>query len=256
MKAIALKKIFFSYDHTAIIKDVTLSIEMGEFSGIIGPNGAGKSTLLRIMANVLKNYTGSISIMEKDIRETRRKELARTIGFIPQETYFQHNYIVEDVVAMGRYPYLEPFQHMSEEDTTAIEWAIEKAGIKELKKRSINSLSSGERQMVVIGRALAQKPKILLLDEPTSHLDIQHQSEIMELLKILNQQEMTIVIVNHDLNLASMYCKKLILLQNGMVYSTGTPQEIINERTIAEVYKTETRIVLHPEKKVPQILLK
>ncbi|MGB9721124.1 MAG: ABC transporter ATP-binding protein [bacterium] len=256
MNAVELNAIFFAYDQNEILKDITFAIEKGEFCGIIGPNGAGKSTLLRIIAGILKEKKGIVSIMGKDRKKLKTREFARLVGFVPQETHFYLNYNVEDIISMGRYPYLEPFQVMTKQDIWAIEWAIEQTHSRELCGRSINSLSAGERQMIVIARALAQRPEILLLDEPTSHLDIQHQSAIMELLKKLNDQGMTVVVVNHDLNLASQYCKRLILLHQGQTYRIGRPEQIINKETIAEIYKIETNIIIHPEKKVPQILLK
>lgn len=256
MKVIELSDVNFSYNDKTVLQDINLNIEKGEFTGIIGPNGAGKSTILRIMAGILKNYKGTVRVMNKDVKMMKQKNLARVIGFVPQETHFQHNYSVEDIITMGRYPYLGPFQRFKKDDIEAVEWAIEKSGLIELKKRLVNSISSGERQMVVICRALAQKPEILLLDEPTSHLDIKHQVRIMELLKDLNQHGMTVVIVNHDLNLSSQFCKKLVLLHRGSIYKIGTPEMIIDKKIVMDVYGVETEIIIHPEKKKPQIFLK
>lgn len=256
MNAVELKNLCFAYNQKIILKDITFVIEKGEFCGIIGPNGAGKSTLLRLIAGILWANSGKLSIMEQDFHAIKNKAFARLVGFVPQETHFYLNYTVEDIIAMGRYPYLEPFQVLKKQDILAIEWAIEQTQTRELRKRPINALSTGEKQMVVIARALAQRPQILLLDEPTSHLDIQHQSAIMELLTHLNNQGITIIIVNHDLNLASQFCKRLLLLYQGRVYKIGKPEEIINQETITEVYKIDTEIIQHPEKKVPQVLLK
>ncbi len=256
MKVIELSNINFSYNVKNVLQDINLIIETGEFIGIIGPNGAGKSTILRIVAGILKKFSGSLRIMGRDIKTIRQRELAQIVGFVPQETHFQHNYLVEDIISMGRYPYLEPFQHFKKEDIETVEWAIAKSGLNELRKRPVNSISSGERQMVVIGRALVQKPQILLLDEPTSHLDIQHQVAIMKLLKDLNQHGMTIVIVNHDLNVASQFCEKLVLLHRGRIYKIGTPEMIIDKELLMDVYGVETEVIIHPEKNIPQIFLK
>ncbi len=256
MKIIELSNVSFSYNAKIVLNDINLTIEKNEFIGIIGPNGAGKSTILRIMAGILKKFNGSVRIIERDIKKIKQKELARIIGFVPQETHFQHNYSVEDVISMGRYPYVEPFRHFKKDDIAAIEWAIEKSNLAQLRNRLVNSISSGERQIVVICRALVQKPQILLLDEPTSHLDIQHQVRIMDLLKDLNQHGMTIVIVNHDLNLSSQFCKKLVLIHQGSIYKIGAPEMIINKKLIQDVYGVETEIIIHPERKVPQIFLK
>lgn len=255
MNAVELKNLCFAYHQNIILKDITFAIKKGEFCGIIGPNGAGKSTLLRLIAGILRPNSGNVSIMEQELRGIKNKEFARLVGFVPQQTHFYLNYMVEDIIAMGRYPYLEPFQFMKEEDVSAIEWAINQTQIRELCKRHINSLSAGEKQMVVIARALAQKPEILLLDEPTSHLDIHHQSAIMELLNILNKQGITVIVVHHDLNLASLFCKRLILLHRGRLHKIGVPREIINKETITEIYGIEIDIIQHPEKNVPQVLL-
>ncbi|MGQ9464490.1 MAG: ABC transporter ATP-binding protein [bacterium] len=256
MNAVELKNLCFAYNQRIILKDITFAIEKGEFCGIIGPNGAGKSTLLRLIAGILRANSGKVSIMGQELEAFKNKEFARLVGFVPQQIHFYLNYTVEDIIAMGRYPYLEPFQVMKEEDVLAIEWAINQTQIRELCKRPINSLSAGERQMTVIARALAQQPALLLLDEPTAHLDIRHQSAIMELLKILNNQGITIIVVNHDLNLASLFCERLILLYKGRLHKIGAPKEIINKETIAEVYGIEIDIIQHPEKNVPQVVLK
>ncbi|MCX7995598.1 MAG: ABC transporter ATP-binding protein [candidate division WOR-3 bacterium] len=256
MNAIELSNLSFSYNQQKVLKDINLTIKKGEFVGIIGPNGAGKSTLLRIMGGILKNFSGEVRILGRNIKTLKPKDIARIIGFVPQETHFLHNYLVEDIILMGRYPYLEPFQHLSQEDMDTINHAVEMTGLHEIIKRPVNSISSGERQMVVICRALAQKPEILLLDEPTSHLDIQHQASIMGLLKNLNSTGMTVVVVNHDLNLAARYSEKLILLDKGTIYKTGIPEEIIERKTLNKVYGIEVEIIEHPEKKVPQIFLR
>ncbi|MEO0138068.1 MAG: ABC transporter ATP-binding protein [candidate division WOR-3 bacterium] len=256
MKAIELNNLSFSYNQRPVLKSVNLIIEKGEFVSIIGPNGAGKSTLLRVIAGILKNFSGEVQIFDQNIKDLKSKVLARILSFVPQETHFLHNYSVGDIVLMGRYPYLEPFQRLSREDLKAVDWAMEKTNIKDLQTRPVNSLSSGERQMVVISRALAQRPQILLLDEPTSHLDIQHQIKIMDLLKDLNKDGMTILMVNHDLNLAAQFSEKLIMFYQGTIYKWGKPSEIIKPETIRDVYGVEVEIIIHPVKNTPQIFAK
>ena len=256
MKAIEIKNIKFSYDTDEVIKDVSLILEQGEFLGVIGPNGAGKSTILRILCGILRPKQGKVLIFNKDIETISQKALAQQVGFVPQETPFALNFLVEDIIHMGRYPYLHPFQKEGEKDNDAVEHALQSADVLNFRKRPINSLSSGERQRVVIARSLAQEPKILLLDEPTSHLDIHHQYAIMELLKKLNSQGISIIIINHDLNLASLYCQRLILMHQGKIHSVGSPHALINEKIIKEVYGTQIKVILHPDKRIPQILLK
>lgn len=253
METIKVKNIHFSYDTKDVIKNVSFSLKQGEFLGIIGPNGAGKSTILRILCGILKPKTGEIIIFDKDINDINKKILAQKIAFVPQETHFALNFPVEEIVLMGRFPYLRAFQRERKKDFQATEYALMYANVSQFRERPINSLSSGERQRVVLARALAQEPEILLLDEPTSHLDLHHQYAIMELLKKLNAEGMSIIIVNHDLNLASLYCQRLVLMHEGCIYSKGTPQSLINEKILNTVYKTEVKIIKHPYKDVPQI---
>ncbi len=254
-RAIELKKVCFAYDKKEVIKDISLILRDKEFIGIIGPNGAGKSTLLKLLCGILKPRIGKVFIYEEELQNMNQKEIARTIGFVPQETHFALNFSISDIVSMGRFPYLNPFQKLSAEDKEAIEKALVQASITEYRNRPINSLSSGERQRVVIARALAQKPKILLLDEPTSHLDLHHQYRIMELLRKLNTEGITIVIVNHDLNLASLFCNRLFLLKTGKIWATGTAREIINVKTLKAVYGITVQVINHPQTGVPQIIL-
>ncbi len=249
------KHISYSYATQEAVRDVSISALPGEFLGIIGPNGAGKSTILRILAGILPGYRGEVSIFGLDMRSLMPRQRARYLGFVAQETHFGLNFRVFDVVAMGRYPYLGPFQPLSAGDQEAIRQAVASAELEGLKQRLIHTLSSGERQRAVIARALAQSPKILLLDEPTSHLDLYHQHSIMELLRVLNAGGISVIIVNHDLNIASQYCDRLVLIHEGRVFGEGTPREIITEDVIRKVYNIRCAVVDHPEKKVPQVLL-
>lgn len=255
MTALEAKNIQFFYNTNKVIHDVSMSLDQGAFLGIIGPNGAGKSTMLRLLCGILTPAHGTISLFGKDLSHQSQKSIAQKIAFVPQETHFTLDFSVKDIVQMGRYPYKRPFEREDQQDRAAVENALRAAYVMDLRKRLINSLSSGERQRAVIARALAQAPKILLLDEPTSHLDLHHQFAIMELLKKLNKQGISIAVVHHDLNLASLYCKSLILMHKGQVHAQGTPNELLNEDTIEQVYGTHVRIMRHPDKDVPQILL-
>ncbi|MDH4210668.1 MAG: heme ABC transporter ATP-binding protein [candidate division WOR-3 bacterium] len=255
MTALKTVNVNFSYDAGRVIDDVSLSVTQGEFLGIIGPNGAGKSTLLRLLCGICKPEAGDITLFDKRLSEKSQKEIARQVAFVPQETHFTLNFTVEDVVMMGRYPYQHPFGREDQKDFNAKDNAIAAAHIEHLCKRQVNSLSSGERQRVVIARALAQVPRVMMLDEPTSHLDLHHQYLIMELLKKLNAEGLTVAVVHHDLNLASLYCKQLVLMHGGKIVATGTPNELIKQDILSKVYGTEVRIVRHPDKDVPQIFL-
>ena len=255
MIAIQTKNIQFSYDATRVIHDVSMSLRQGEFLGIIGPNGAGKSTMLRILCGILKPNQGAVLLFGKHFSAQSHKTIAQNIAFVPQETHFALDFPVHEIVRMGRYPYKGPFQREDSADQEAVEYALQAANIKELRQRPINSLSSGERQRVVIARALAQAPRILLLDEPTSHLDLHHQLVIMELLRKLNLDGISIAVVHHDLNLASLYCQRLVLMHEGKIYAEGKPNDLLNEKTLKNVYGAAVKIVQHPDKAVPQIFL-
>src|SRR4030042_1497014 len=248
-----INSISFSYNLTPILTDITFDLNPGQFLGIIGPNGAGKSTLLRLCGGILNPEKGSIKLDAVDLHQISTRERARIIAFVPQETYFALNFTVEEIILMGRYPYSRPFRAETKKDHEIMEKAMELADLTSLRKRPINTLSSGEKQRAVIARALCQGPEILLLDEPTSHLDLQHTQGIMDLLTRLNQDGISIIAVNHDLNLASLYCRELILLHKGMIHASGPPQTLINQTTIDQVYQTSVTVVKHPVNGQPQI---
>jgi iron complex transport system ATP-binding protein len=255
MIALQAREIHFCYDKTQVIRGVSMSLKQGEFLGIIGPNGAGKSTMLRILCGILKPNQGTVELLGEELSNQSHKVIAQKIAFVPQETHFTLDFPVNDIVRMGRYPYQRPFQREDLADHSAVDYALEAANVAGLCKRPVNSLSSGERQRVVIARALAQSPSILLLDEPTSHLDLHHQFAIMELLKRLNADGISIAVVHHDLNLASLYCQNLVLMDNGTIHDEGKPNDLLNEKTLSDVYRADVKIVRHPDKDVPQIFL-
>jgi len=255
MKALVVNDMSFSYTGDAVLENISLEFMDGDFVGIIGPNGAGKSTLLKIICRILRPAQGTILLFGDDIAQMHGKHIARHIAFVPQETHFSLNFTVEDVVRMGRYPYQSPFQRERIDDRETIDRALHAANVHTFRHRQINTLSSGERQRVVIARALAQAPKILILDEPTSHLDLHHQHAIMDLLGSLNREGMLILVVHHDLNLASLYCRRLILLHEGSVFAQGTPGSIITEEILKQIYHAEVMIIPHPQKNVPQVFL-
>ena len=255
MTAIEAKAVDFHYDTTRVIHGVSMSLNPGEFLGIIGPNGAGKSTMLRLLCGILKPEHGTVLLFGKDISHQSQKLIAQQIAFVPQETHFALDFPVNEIVRMGRYPYKRPFQREDAADRRATEYALDAANVTDLHTRPINSLSSGERQRVVIARALAQSPRILLLDEPTSHLDLHHQFAIMELLTRLNADGISIVVVHHDLNLASLYCRNLMLMHDGKIFAQGKPGDLLTKKTLKRVYGADVKIVRHPDKNVPQIFL-
>jgi len=227
------------YESGFAVRDVTLGVSAGQILGIIGPNGAGKTTLLRAMTRALDPQRGRVLLEGRDVRETPLRDLAAKIAVVSQ-TVPSFYMGVEEFVLLGRLPHFRRFQFLeSRGDREMAEWAMKLSGAWVFRDRLVAELSGGERQLVLIARALAQKPRLLLLDEPIAHLDIGHQVEVLDLLRRLNQEfGLTIVMVLHDLNLAAEYCHVLALLHEGRLRKVGTPDEVLDFRTIEEVYKT------------------
>ena len=252
---IEVKNISFSYGPETVLDGVNLSLERGDFIGIIGPNGSGKSTLLKNMAAILTPTGGEISLEGRALLHWKRRELARSLAVVSQGGEVGFNFSVEEMVAMGRYPYLDRFSTLRTEDRLAVERAMHLTGCYHLRRREIFSLSGGERQRVILARALAQGTPCLLLDEPTSFLDLGYQVELLELLQSLNLREhLTVVVVMHDLNLAARYCRKLFLIYRGGIYAGGSPEEVLTREHILEVYRTEVLIEPHPLDGKPQVI--
>jgi len=256
MNALELKNINFRYEKDDFLKNFSLAISTGEFFGIIGPNGSGKTTILKIMAGFLKPQAGSVLVFGKDINKIGRNDLAKMIGFVPQENYFAFEFTVFDVVLWGRNPYLKRFENPKKLDLDKAMAALALADILSLKDKSINRISAGERQRVVLARALAQEPKLLLLDEATSHLDITHQVEFLKILKRLNVDGMTIVFLSHDLNLAGLVCSRILLLDHGKSVACDKPESVLKPELIEQVYKVKPYLQKHPETGSPQVILK
>lgn len=235
---IEVREIKFRYSTDWLLNGLSLSVDQGEIAGLIGPNGSGKTTILKLLSKVLKQEDGSIWLMGRDIASMKQREIARMMAVVPQGTSIAFPFTVREIVLMGRSPHLGLLQMERKSDLRIADNAMALTDTLEFADRSIDELSGGERQRVIIARALAQNPKIMLLDEPTSYLDINHQVEIFDLIKRLNSESnLTVVIVSHDLNMAAEYCDRLILLKNGRVYKDGSPVEVITEANIREVYE-------------------
>jgi len=255
MFAIEVNNLSFSYEQKEVLSNLSVTINAGEFFGIIGPNGAGKTTLLKLIAGLLKTNQGIIRIFGEPLNRIAVNRRAQIISYVPQENYFYFDFTVLDVVLFGRHPYLKEMERPKKNDIDKAIEALKFTDALELKDRNILELSSGERQRVVLARALASEPKILLLDEPTSYLDITHQVEIIRILKKLNQEGITIVLLSHDINLTSSVCNRLLLLSNGKIAGCDTPEKTINNEIIKQIYNITPHIVLHPDSKKPQIIL-
>jgi len=238
------------YKHFPVLKGLSLRIKENEFLGIIGPNGSGKSTLLRTICGILQPWNGRILLQGVELSRLTKKEIARKIGYVPQSSSFAFPFTCEEIVLMGRYAY----DRHKKRNYEVVHWAMGLTDTLVLKKRKINELSGGELQRVIIARALAQEPKILLLDEPTVHLDINHRMEIFKLLWELKSHGITIIMVLHDLNLASEYSKRVVVIKDGRVVYDGSPQDIIDKEIIKRIYGIEVNIIKNPLSHLPLIL--
>ena len=255
-KLIQVKNIHSGYHKKEVLKNISFEIEEGEFLGIIGPNGSGKSTLLRSLSRVLRPLKGNIYYKGSDLYAIALNQIARDFAFVAQDTQVNFPFSVWEIVLMGRIPYLSRLQPQSAADLKAAKESMSITDTLKLAGRQLNDLSAGEKQMVIIAKAIAQEPKVLFLDEPTSHLDIGHQVKILNLLKGLNRdKKITVAMVLHDLNLAAEYCDRLILLDNGSVYKSGPPGEVLTYENIEEVYKTLVIVNKNPVSGNPHILL-
>lgn len=234
---IEIKNITLKYGDYEVLRDISFNIKKGEFTSIIGPNGAGKSTVLKAIMKNIELADGDISIKGKSIKNITHKEKACIIGFVPQEFNISFDFTVYDIVTMGRNPYLVKFKKSKFDDKKIIEESLQKTNTYEFKDKYFNSLSGGEKQRVIIARALAQQPEILILDEATSSLDIHHQLDILELIHSLNREDgLTVLTIMHDLNLASRFSDKIVLLSKKGVIKSGTPSEVIDEQVLKNVY--------------------
>ena len=229
-------------------------LHVGEFLGVIGPNGSGKSTLIRALTGILSPESGTVELNGQNIAHLSTKEIARTLAVIPQDTTVHFNFTVLEMALMGRTPHLSRLQRASQSDYECALKALRRTDLLPLKDRPVTELSGGERQRAVIARALAQEPEILLLDEPDSHLDIGHQIEIFDLLCELNQtQNLTLLCVSHDLNLAATYCRRLLLMQEGRIVADGSPEAVLTADRIQSLYRVDAAVHPNPVTGAPQI---
>ncbi len=246
--------LFFKYGNKEVLKNINMNIKPGAFISIIGPNGSGKSTLLKNISTYLRPQKGSILLNSIDINSFPRKEISKNISVVPQNTSLEFDFKVKDIVMMGRHPYIDRFRGETSQDIKIVEKAMYYTNIIMLSHRMFNELSGGEKQRVILAQALAQEPKILLLDEPVSHLDLQHQVEILDLIKNMSTLEsLTIISVLHDLNMASEYSDYIILLKDGKVLYEGKPDEVLNQENIAEAFNINVYINGNPMTGKPYI---
>jgi len=253
---IEVDSIFFRYHQDWVLQDVSFQLRKGEFVGVIGPNGSGKTTLLKILYRLLSPQQGEVFFDRLSLKKMSRGEIAKKIAVVAQETYPAFPFRAIEMVLMGRSPYLGHLMFESPKDLEIAKKAMEWTETLPISQRPIDELSGGERKRVYIARALAQEPEMILLDEPTSNLDIRHQVEFLDLVLSLNREKgLTILMASHDLNLASEYCDRLIFLQNGKIYKMGSPEEVMTRENIEKVYGCEVWVDRNPVSGMPRVSL-
>ncbi|MGL4656457.1 MAG: ABC transporter ATP-binding protein [Sarcina sp.] len=245
---IKIKNLSVSIRKKEILKDVNIEFEKGKIYGIIGPNGAGKSTLLKKVMRINEPEENRIFLNGKDIKKFSTKDYSKQVAFVFQENSRDIDFTVEEIVMMGRYPYIDFLGSETKEDVEIVNEVLQKLGIEKFKGRYISELSGGEAQKVFIARALVQKTNILLLDEPTSMLDIHNSVEIMNLIEMMKKEkDLTVIMVLHDLNIAFAYCDELVLMNEGKIVIANSKEKIIESRLLEDVYKEKIKIIEHEE---------
>jgi iron complex transport system ATP-binding protein len=241
------------YEAIPALDDVTLDVASGEVVGVVGPNGSGKTTLLRAVHGLLVPLRGSVLLEGRALRDISAREIAAAVGAVPQHSRDGFGFTVQEIVMMGRYPHQHPLAGDSPADVAAVRSALERTRTWHLRARPLEALSGGERQRVLLARALAQNPRVLLLDEPTAHLDLRFQLEMMDLVADLSGGGLTVIAALHDLNLAAMYCRRLVLLAEGRVIAAGSPEDVLRPDRLRAVYGAEVVVAVHPVTGRPSI---
>lgn len=243
MNSVTVRGLNLRYGKEHILRDLSLTIEPGEFFVVIGPNGSGKTTLLKVLAHLAKPASGSVEILGKSLFSYGRGELARRLALVPQQMPLDFPFTVAETVLMGRSPHLGLLGVEGKKDYAIAREAMEFTDVVHLENRRLDQLSGGERQRVVIARAICQQPEIILLDEPTAALDPAHQVHIMDLMERFRMEKsITVVMVSHDLNLAALYGDRLLLLKDGQTLTVGSPQEVLSAERLRSCYGCEMRV--------------
>ncbi|WP_409295078.1 ABC transporter ATP-binding protein [Peribacillus sp. SCS-26] len=239
------------------VRNVTFDVKRGSFYALLGPNGSGKTTLVRLLMGILPAEAGEVYLDGKSMKHYSPKELARKVSVLSQENQLGLDFTVEEIVALGRYPYQESrfFQEETEEDKKAVEEAMRLTHIDQFRRQSFHALSGGEKQRVLLAKALAQGPELIILDEPTNHLDLKHSLEILELLRLLQQErDLTVLAILHDLNIASMFADGFGLMKSGNMVRTGSRFHPEDEALLSDVYDTPIKLLPHPELSGSQVV--
>lgn len=253
---LTLQQVALGYGRLNILRDVTFAVNEGEMVGIIGPNGSGKSTLLKGICRVIAPHEGRILFEGRDIGSLSRTEIARRIAVVPQTPHLPETFTAFEIVLMGRTPHLGRFRFEGYRDFDIAWKAMAITRTQPLAERTVDKLSGGQKQLLTIARAIAQEPRLMLLDEPTAHLDINYQMEILDFVRgLCREGTLTALAVLHDLNLAAQYCDRLVLLGNGGVRAVGSPREVLTKENITQIYGARVHISPHPLNGLPTVLI-
>lgn len=245
------------YSGQPVLKDLSFEVDRGELLGILGPNGSGKTTLLKMLTGILPVEQGTITLCGRKLQEYGIKQLAQMVAVLSQNSSDSFTYTVKETISLGRYAYQNGwFQTWSEKDEKIVQTVMQQTGVLRLQHKNIQELSGGEKQRVFLAQALAQEPEVLLLDEPTNHLDLSFQKELLDMLRRwTTEKKLTVISIFHDLNLAGLYCDRLLLMEKGKILIQNTPNEVLKEHRIKEVFHTDIQKHPHPQIAAPQIVL-
>ncbi|MBI2437397.1 MAG: ABC transporter ATP-binding protein [Lentisphaerae bacterium] len=248
MSAFEFEHVTAGYNHSAVLRDVHCAVAEGEMVALLGPNGAGKSTLLRVLTGLLPPLAGRVRLFGQDVRRLNALDRSRLIAVVPQELKTPMAYTVEDLVFMGRAGRLQAWQAPTATDWQIVERAMAYTDVRDLRERPLDALSGGEKQRAVIAMALAQEPRVIVMDEPTTHLDLNHALEIMQIVERLNgEQGVTVLMTSHDLNQAAEFCRRLLLLNHGALIADGAPADVLREDILSNVYHCAIRVQQDPD---------
>lgn len=240
-----VKQLHTGYQHVKIIDDLSVSIAKGKITTIIGPNGCGKSTLLKTLGRILKKQSGDIFLQNENMNTMSTKEIAKRLAILAQSPSGPGQLKVAELIAYGRYPHRQNLGKLTQQDREKIEWAMQITNTSSYANRELDALSGGQRQRVWLAMALAQETEILLLDEPTTYLDMAHQLEVLEIVQLLNKQlECTIIMVLHDLNHAARYSHEMIAMKEGSVIAQGTPQQIMTKEVLRDIFNIDAKLMM------------
>ncbi|WP_144549932.1 heme ABC transporter ATP-binding protein [Bacillus sp. X1(2014)] len=254
---LSVQQVSGGYSNEAVLEDISFEVEKGELFGILGPNGSGKTTLLKMLSGILPIQKGEIQINGKRLQQYKAKQLAKIIAVLSQHSSQSFSYTVKETVSLGRYAHQKGlFQSWGPADEEVVQRVMNQIGVSSFQNKNIQELSGGEKQRVFLAQALAQEPEILLLDEPTNHLDLSYQKELLDFLKQwTSENQLTVISIFHDLNLAGLYCDRLLLLENGRININHIPNEVLREERIRDVYHTDIQKHPHPRVAAPQMAL-